>query len=156
MKALLAWGLMLWHKYEKLRYLVVGGLTTVLNYAVYAACLWLFAGKYDYIFATTISFIAAVIFAYYTNKHMVFQAKTASKEDALREAGSFLMMRLVSFGFELAAMWLLVDVLHMNKWLAKLPVNIIIVILNYVFSKLFIFRKQKADLPGNGEENPTV
>lgn len=156
MRALWSWGLTLWGKYEKLRYLVVGGLTTVLNYAVYAACLWLFPGKYDYIIATAVSFVAAVIFAYYANKNMVFHAKTESKEDALREAGSFLVMRLISFGFELAAMWLLVDVLRVNKWVAKLPVNVIIVVLNYVFSKLFIFRKPEVDARGNGEENTTV
>ena len=60
----------------------------------------------------------------------------------LREAGSFFAMRLVSLGMETVLMFLLVEVLHLNDLAMKLLVNIVVIILNYVFSKLFIFKKK--------------
>ena len=60
----------------------------------------------------------------------------------LREAGSFFAMRLASLGFETVLMFLLVEMLHLNDLAMKLLVNIVVIILNYVFSKLFIFKKK--------------
>ncbi len=133
----------LYSKHEQIiRYLVVGGLTTVISYAVYALCLLLIDGTpYDYEISTAVSFVAAVIFAYFANKHAVFKSETKDRRDAMREVGSFFLMRAISFAFELGMMKLAVDVLHINKWIAKLPVNVVIVLVNYMFSKLFIFRK---------------
>ena len=61
----------------------------------------------------------------------------------LREAGSFFAMRLVSLGMETVLMFLLVEVLRLNDLAMKLLVNIVVIILNYVFSKLFILRRNK-------------
>ena len=60
----------------------------------------------------------------------------------LRAAGGFFAMRLVSLGMETVLMFLLVEVLHLNDLAMKLLVNIVVIILNYVFSKLFIFKKK--------------
>jgi putative flippase GtrA len=137
--------LRLWKKYEELiRYIVVGGLTTALNYGVYAVAFLLLRGiPGDYRIANTIAFVAAVLFAYFANKKAVFHSKTSGALDAAREAGSFFLMRLASYGVEFGLMELMVRVLHIDELLAKLPVNVLIVALNYVFSKLFIFRKPK-------------
>ena len=130
-------------KYEEMiRYIIVGGLTTALNYAVYAVCLLALEGKdYDYIVGTAAAFVVAVAFAYVANKYAVFHTKTADRRDAMREAGSFFLMRAISFAVELGLMALCVDALHFGKWISKIPVNVLIVLLNYVFSKLYIFRK---------------
>ena len=127
---------------EMLRYLIVGALTTLLNYAVYAGTFLLAKGlPGDYQIANTVSFLVAVVFAYFANKKAVFRTVTSGAADALREAGFFFVMRLVSFGFDVGMMALLVDVWRADELLAKIPVVFVIVLLNYVFSKLYIFRK---------------
>jgi len=60
----------------------------------------------------------------------------------VREFSSFVTMRLVSFGMELVLMFVTVDLLHMNDLAMKLLINILVIIANYVFSKLFIFKKK--------------
>ena len=134
---------MLWTKHEELfRYIIVGGLTTVLNAAVY----WLLSGVFSlhYQLANAIAFVVAVVFAYIANKKAVFHTKTTDALDTAREAGSFFLMRLISYGVEAGLMALMVEVWRVDELLAKLPVIMLIVVLNYVFSKLYIFRKPKA------------
>jgi len=135
----------LWIKHEEIiRYIIVGGITTALNYGVYAVAFLLLQGvPADYQIANTIAFVVAVVFAYIANKKAVFHSKTSGALDTAREAGSFFLMRLVSYGVEIGLMALMVEVLHINELLAKLPVNVLIVVLNYIFSKLYIFRKPK-------------
>ena len=133
----------LWTKHEELiRYIIVGGLTTLLNAAVY----WLLSGVFSvhYQIANAIAFVIAVVFAYIANKKAVFHTKTEDALDTAREAGSFFLMRLISYGVEAGLLELLVKGLSVDELLAKIPVMVIIVILNYVFSKLYIFRKPKA------------
>jgi len=132
----------LYKKNEQLiRYLIVGGLTTALNYAVYAAVFLLIRGTpADYQIANAAAFVVAVAFAYFANKKAVFFSKTTGARDTAREAGSFFLMRLISYGVEAGLMALLVGVLRVGELVAKVPVNVVIVLLNYVFSKLFIFR----------------
>jgi len=129
-------------KYEQvIRYIIVGGLTTVINYAVYAAVFLLIKGApEDYQIANGIAFVASVAFAYIANKKAVFHSKTSDALDTAREAGSFFLMRLVSYGLEAGMMALMVRVLRMDELVAKIPANFLIVLTNYVFSKLFIFR----------------
>ena len=129
-------------KYEQMiRYLVVGGLTTAINYAVSAGVYLLIRGTpADYQIANGAAFVAAVIFAYFANKRAVFYSKTRGALDTAREAGSFFLMRIISYGMEAGMLALAVDVLYIHFLVAKIPVNVFIVLINYVFSKLFIFR----------------
>jgi len=133
----------LWKKYEELiRYIIVGGMTTLLSVGLFALAFLLLeevAGAY--LIATTISFAIAVVFAYFANKKAVFHTKTSGARDTAREAGSFFLMRLISYGIDMGMMVLLVEVWHVNELIAKIPVTALIVLLNYVFSKLYIFRK---------------
>jgi len=135
-----------WTKHEEIiRYIIVGGLTTGLNAAIYWITLPLLRGiPGDYHIANTIAFVIAVIFAYFANKKAVFRSQTSGRLDAAREAGSFFLMRLISYGVEVGLLELLVKRWHVDEMLAKIPLMVIIVALNYVFSKLFIFRKPKA------------
>ena len=92
---------------------------------------------------TWTAWVIAVAFGYVANKIFVFKTHCESTAALLREAGSFFTMRLVSLGMETVLMFLLVEMLHLNDLAMKLLVNIVVIILNYVFSKLFIFKKKE-------------
>ena len=121
--------LKLWENTELVSYLLVGVATTLVNYVAY-------------FLATRAAGLIAVAFGYVANKLFVFKTHCPDTGALLREAGSFLAMRLVSLGMETVLMFLLVEVLHLNDLAMKLLVNIVVIILNYVFSKLFIFKKK--------------
>ena len=135
---------------EAVSYIVVGGITTVINYAVQLFCALVVQGHVA--FNTTMAFLAAVAFAYFANKHMVFHSKTEGTVDTLREAGSFFLMRGVSFGIEMALMLLFVSVLHLPELVMKIPVNVVVLAANYVFSKLFIFRGAQKKPPERAQK----
>ena len=77
------------------------------------------------------------------NKIFVFNSKTTDKKVLLKETVSFLIARLVSLGFDVLITWLMVDVGGINVWVTKVVSNVIVVILNYIFSKLFIFNNKQ-------------
>ena len=121
-------------------YLFVGVATTVVNYVVYyIATRLLSMGVMP---GTWTAWVVAVAFGYVANKAFVFHTHCDSVLSLLREAGSFFAMRLVSLGMETVLMYLTVTVLGLNDLVMKLIVNIVVIILNYVFSKLFIFKKK--------------
>lgn len=116
----------------------MGGFTTLVNIIIY----WITDEKLhlDYRVATTLAWIASVLFAYVVNKRYVFESKTSSRRDTLVEMASFFGFRLLSFFMDLTAMIILVSGINMNGTLAKILANIVVLIANYIFSKLFIFK----------------
>ena len=129
----------LFYKYrEILLYLIFGGLTTVVSFVVYYAILW--AGMH-YLAAQVISWAAAVAFAFVVNKLFVFEDRDNSPRALLRQIGQFVSVRIASGVLETALLWLLVDVILISENIAKIPVAVLTVIINYVASKLLIFRK---------------
>lgn len=127
----------LWTKYrEIITYLIFGVLTTIVSIASYYVSAKLF--YIDWQISNVISFVCAVLFAYITNKIFVFQ----SKGNVLKEFISFIGMRLVSFGIDMALMYIFVDLVLMDDMIAKIIVQVIVVVSNYLFSKLFIFKKE--------------
>ena len=129
----------LWNNTELVSYLFVGVATTVVNYVVYYLATRV-AGM-DVMPGTWTAWVVAVAFGYVANKAFVFHTHCSGMLSLLREAGSFFAMRLVSLGMETVLMFVLVELLHLNDLAMKLLVNIVVIILNYVFSKLFIFKK---------------
>lgn len=125
---------------EQLLYLIFGGLTTLVNILVYFVCdsLW----HWGTVWSTIIAWVVSVLFAFVTNKLFVFESKTRSPKALLWEAGSFFGCRLFSGVLDLAIMWLTVDLLHWPSLLMKIISNVLVIILNYVFSKWLIFRKK--------------
>ncbi|MBM7710535.1 putative flippase GtrA [Enterococcus xiangfangensis] len=91
--------------------------------------------------SNTISWVFSVLFAFVTNKVWVFQSKTESFKELIWEFSKFIFARVVSFGMDMATMYLLIDLLHTGNLIAKLITQIIVVVANYVFSKVFIFKK---------------
>ncbi len=131
----------LWNNTELVSYLFVGVATTLVNYVVYYVATRVFG--MTTMPGTWTAWVAAVAFGYVANKLFVFHTHAGSVLELLREAGSFFAMRLVSLGMESALMYVLVEKLHLNDLVMKLLVNILVIIANYIFSKLFIFKKDK-------------
>lgn len=130
-------------KYKELiTYAIFGVLTTVVNYIVYF--LLLDVMSVNYLVVNVLAWIVAVLFAYVTNRIWVFESR-AKGSKMLVEFVYFVGSRLASLGAETLLLFLLVDLAGMGEKLAKIPVGIIVIILNYVLSKLLVFRKTKKD-----------
>lgn len=125
---------------ETVNYLIFGVATTAVNFVVYGALVYF--GMY-YLTAQVIAWIAAVVFAYVTNRIWVFESRRSGVRAIAAEFASFTASRLFSFGVETLLLWLMVDVLHLSEMFAKIPVAVITVVLNYVTGKLLVFRKKK-------------
>lgn len=119
-----------------------GVLNSLLGSAGFEKALALLGKGTDYLDATVIAWTVAVIFAFVTNKLIVFESKSWAPAVAGKEFVGFIGARLFSLLVELVFMFVTVTVLGMNEFLAKIIVQIIVVILNYVFSKLLIFRNK--------------
>ena len=124
----------LWnHYHEVINYLIFGVLTTVVNIVTFYL---LTAISIDWRISNIIAWIASVLFAYITNKKFVFESK---EKKILKEFLSFLSFRVLSLGIDMICMYLFIDLCHISSFISKIIVNVIVIVLNYVFSKLFIF-----------------
>lgn len=124
---------------EILSYLIFGGLTTLVNFVVFYA----FDTVLDiqYLIANALSILASIIFAFFTNKKYVFKSQSVTISAWIKEFFLFCSFRLISAGFDMLSMLLLIGILQWNSNVAKLATQIIVVFLNYFFSKWFIFKK---------------
>ena len=123
--------------YETISYLVVGVLTTVISIAVFTGCYRKL--KMSTVVSNIISWIAAVAFAYVANKIFVFQSPSWEMTVVIKELIGFVSARLLTLGFDIAFIYITVDKLHWNDILCKIGSNVVVMIVNYVASKLFIF-----------------
>lgn len=132
------------HK-EGMRYTIFGVLTTLVNIVVsaflYYVLLIKFSESIKVNVSTILAILAAWIFAYVTNKIYVFDSKTSNIKELLKEIISFVGCRIVTAVIEVILMDYLVTRLSLNYMGMKIFVSIIIIILNFVFSKLIIFKK---------------
>ena len=133
-------GLFLKYK-EVILYLVFGGLTTLVNIVCYAVCARGF--HMGTLVSNGIAWVLSVLFAYVTNKIFVFESKTDGVREAVREFVSFIACRAGTGVLDMAVMYVTVDMLGWYDVLMKILSNIIVIILNFVFSKLVIFRKKE-------------
>lgn len=124
---------------ETISYLIFGVLTTIVNIVVFDLC----EMAMDYKAANIIAWVIAVAFAYITNKLFVFSSKSFAPEVLIKEITSFVFARVVSLGVDMGFMIVAIEYLGMAKLLAKIISNVFVVIINYVFSKLVIFRKKQ-------------
>ena len=123
--------------YETISYLVVGVLTTIISIAVFAGCYRKL--KMSTVVSNIISWIIAVAFAYVANKIFVFQSPSWEMAVVSKEIIGFVSARLLTLGFDIAFIYITVDKLHWNDILCKISSNVVVMIVNYVASKLFIF-----------------
>ena len=127
---------------EIINYLIVGVLTTVVSLGVYYACVLTFLDPENAIqlqVANIISWVAAVTFAYFTNRKFVFESKNP---DMLKEASAFVGARVATLLMDMLCMFIMVTCMGWSDKIAKLVVQVIVTVENYVFSKIFVFRKK--------------
>ena len=125
---------------QTILYVIFGILTTIVNLISY----YFFSNiiSINYLISNMISWIISVLFAYITNKFYVFNSKDTSKDIIIKEFIKFVNCRLTSGIIEMILLFLLVDMLAVNDIISKLVIGVIVVILNFIFSKLFVFKKQ--------------
>lgn len=135
----------LWELYEKYRevllYLIFGGLTTLTNIVVFAVCA---RGLHlTTVISNGLALGLSILFAYITNKLFVFQSRKETFYELLKEFVSFIGCRLGTGVLDMLIMWFSVDVMKYNDMVMKVISNIIVIVLNYVLSKLVIFSKER-------------
>jgi putative flippase GtrA len=149
----------LFNKYKELiSYVFFGVLATVVNlvsFKIFDAIL----GEKLYLITNVVSWLITVIFAYFTNKLWVFESKSWKANVVIKELIGFFGARIFSLVVEEAGLWLMIDICHMGNislnifdlfdlngnMIAKIIMQIVVVILNYVFSKLVIFRQKNSE-----------
>lgn len=128
----------LFKKYEEIiMYLIMGVLTTVVNIGVYYIFSHVFMLEKN--ISNVIAWVVAVLFAFITNKLFVFK----SDKDIKKEIIEFFKYRLATLVMEVILFYLFINIIKMNDMIAKIILNVLVIILNYIFSKLFIFKKEK-------------
>lgn len=131
----------LFKKYEEIiRYVFFGVLTTVVNFIVF----FYFNSVLEtsYIYANSLAIIISIIFAYVTNKKFVFKSQTHTFKQTFYEFLNFISLRLVSGIFDMVSMYLLIDGIGIDTNISKVLTQFIVVVSNYIFSKLFIFKNK--------------
>lgn len=144
-------------KYKELiSYVFFGALTTLVNFVTF----WvmesvILRGENTYLVNNIVAWFASVSFAYVTNKLFVFNSRSREIKKVAKEIAEFFSARVLSFLVEEAGLWLLIDALSFGRFsymffgfevtgnfIAKVILSVIVVILNYIFSKLWIFKKK--------------
>lgn len=132
----------IWKRWKQIfLYLFFGGVTTVVNIVAFFISYELLG--INSIISTVLAWIAAVAVAYITNKIFVFESITTTFGELFREITAFLSCRLLSLGADVFIMWLFNEILGYNAVLVKILANFVVVVMNYIFSKLFIFKGEK-------------
>lgn len=126
---------------EVISYLIVGGMTTIVSLIVYYSCVLTFLDPkvaLELQIANIISWIISVAFAYVTNRVLVFNSKN---KNILKEITSFVGARIITLLLDMLGMFLLVSIIGFNDKICKILVQVIVIIANYILSKIIVFKK---------------
>ncbi len=123
---------------EVLWYGFFGVLTTLINIVSFY---FLDKAGMDVYIANLLAWVLSVLFAFVTNKLFVFHSKSMQFSVFLKEMISFFFFRLLSLGIDMGGMFICLNFLSMGKMISKIFMNVIVIIANYIFSKLFVFKK---------------
>lgn len=128
-------------KYEEIiRYGIFGVLTTLVNFIVFFYFDTVLESPY--LLANLLAIILSIIFAYITNKKIVFKSQTDTVKETFFEFVNFISFRLVSGIFDMVSMYLLIDGIGIDTNISKVLTQFIVVLSNYIFSKLFVFKNK--------------
>lgn len=128
-----------YNKYrEALLYLFFGGCTTLVNIIAFFL---LRSMNIDTYVSNGVAWFLSVLFAFVTNKLFVFESKSSDLSKSIYELVSFFVFRIISLVFDMAIMYVFIDLFRINEMIAKVFANVFVIIINYVFSKIFIFKK---------------
>lgn len=125
---------------ETMRYLFIGGCTTLVNLATFAV----FCDVLDMnvTLGNVLSIIIAILFAYVSNKIFVFSSKTEGLKEMFSELCRFVGGRLSTMAIEVGGVYLIYNMMGYPKMAAKLITQILVIIGNYFISKFFVFRNR--------------
>lgn len=130
------------HK-EIVNYIVVGGMTTVVGLGIYYILVLTILDPLNPIelqVANVCSWIGAVAFAYITNRKYVFESQNQNKA---KEAFQFVLSRIATLLVDMGGMLLLVTICGVNDKVSKLMIQVIVIVANYLLSKLIVFKKRE-------------
>ncbi len=126
---------------ETILYIVFGVLTTIVNIGVstllHEVC------KVEGNIASTIGIIISILFAYFTNRKMVFNSQAETTKEKLAEFAKFILGRAFTMGLEIVGVYLLFTVMGVQYVISKLCMTIIVIIVNFFISKFFAFKHSK-------------
>lgn len=128
---------------EIILYIVFGVLTTLVNFLFYAISSKLF--HFSVVVSNIIAWFVSVLFAYITNRIWVFQSKKNSAREIWKECLSFFSGRIATGLLDTLLMFVFVDKMGMNELLMKAIINVLVIIINYIISKLLVFKGKKKD-----------
>lgn len=133
----------LWETHKELiLYVFFGGCTTLINIVSYFACRQVLC--MPIVPADVIAWLVSVIFAYVTNKLFVFESKSWRPRLVLKESAEFLAARIFSLGVDVVMLYITVTILDFWELPMKVLANVVVIVINYIFSKWIIFRKDAA------------
>lgn len=136
------WDLVKWcWNNDVLRYVFIGGCTTLVNLVTYY--ILRVTTNLNLNVANVISIIAAILFAYFANSIVVFRSKANTFKEKIGEFIKFIGARISTMVIEVGGVWLMADVVKMNDYIAKFVIQFIVLVLNYFFSKFFVFSKKE-------------
>jgi len=127
---------------ETITYAVAGGMTTAVNFISYEG---LYRLGVPNLTANALAWVIAVTFAYIVNKINVFRSHSTDVKEEATKISKFFGLRIITLGVEQAGMFLFVERLGLHRLIVKAGLAVIVIVLNYLFSKLFIFRRNLAE-----------
>lgn len=118
-------------------YLIFGIITTLVNLVIYKILIDM---GIHYTVSTTIAFIIAVSVAFWTNRTWVFRSQSRGLKAIFREMTSFFSVRIVTYFVDLFGLIMLIELLHLDEFLSKIIINVLVVVLNYLLSRFVVFQ----------------
>ena len=126
---------------ETMLYIIFGALTTLINIVV--STILVMAFQVEGNLASTIGIIISILFAYFTNRKMVFNSTAETAKEKWKEFFKFILGRSFTMVIEMAGVFLLYTVLGVEYVITKVTMTVIVVILNFFISKFFAFKNKK-------------
>lgn len=132
----------LYYKYKDvIPYAIFGVLTTIVNIASYYVAAHFL--KMPIMISTVIAWLLAVLFAYVTNRKWVFHSNANTVREIITEIAAFFSCRIATGIVDWGCMWIFVDILDCNDVVIKAIANVLVIVLNYIASKLLIFKEKE-------------
>ena len=129
----------LYKKYEEIiNYIITGGFGTVVNICTFTLFRML---NFDITISNVFAWVITIIFVYIASKFFVFKTANKTKRESTKEFIMFILARLATLGIEILLLNLTIEAMHMNELISKTIAQVVVIILNYILSKLLVFTK---------------
>lgn len=131
--------LALYKEYEEIiNYIITGGFGTVVNIGTFTLFRTL---NFDITISNIFAWVITIIFVYILSKFFVFKTADKSKKESTKEFIMFVLARLATLGIEILLLNLTIEAMRMNEFIAKTSAQVVVIVLNYILSKLLVFTK---------------